>query len=115
MVVKQMNTGLDFPTELFEKYLREAGVASLDSVNSITIDQVLLRAFADYKKEVLSLDLFSSICEKLLGRMVQLKEETSELGMILDYGEELSWYIRNDTAKTKQFLDEIERYVKGKV
>src|SRR4030042_5923689 len=105
-----MLSGLEFPEELFSRYLAEEGASGLGEVGLGVVRRVFIKAYEDFKKEKLSFDLFSSVCERLWSRVSGLGEENSELGVMLEYGLELSWYVRNDPQKILKFLEEIEMY-----
>jgi hypothetical protein len=106
-----MHTGLEFPEELFERYLSDTDRDSIESLRKSDIEKIARSAYSDFINETLSFDLFSSICEKLFQRLVVLKVEKGKLFEVLNKGTELSWYIRNDPERAAAFLKRIKDYI----
>jgi hypothetical protein len=103
--------------DIYKKYLKELKILENPKTER-QIESVFLLARNDFFNYQISLDQFSSICEKLhIEARGDINIMTSHLETVLNAGMELSWYVRQrpdeNARQLNYFLQAIHDY-KGK-
>lgn len=99
--------------KIYQKYLRKLGIEKPTSLEEI--EDVFFAARKDFFDYKISLDQFSSICEKLhISMRNNMDLLTDHLESVLNSGMELSWYVRQrpeeDARQLNYFLQYIHDY-----
>lgn len=100
-----------FPSDKYQEYLKNTGVESEKKLGDLEIECIVKQAFAEFKKDKLSLDGFCSLGEYLF---YKIKEQSSKLASILLDCSELNYAIQIEDQDTDEFnsvMKRVEEYL----
>lgn len=106
---------ISFPHEKFANYLNHFKTKTFEDLNVSQMEQIFLMVIDDFKKGIMSIDDISVISFNMFNHGVHIEKEfslTDFAGVLLSFGEELSFYLRkaaDDTRSAIQFSSFLRR------
>lgn len=93
---------IKFPEKLFQSYIKKIENKGSQRLGYSEINKILVLAFEDFMVGRCSIDDISEICEYLHCKLDKI--DHSDLEKVLDYGSELSFYIRNVQTENDNYV-----------
>jgi hypothetical protein len=100
---------ISLPLDILNKYCLNKDYFITDIKNTFK------KSYYDFKNEILRIDYFSEIANRLWWILVEQKNEKSELGDITLLASEINFYLEsNNLDKVDDILYDIEKYLENK-